>query len=48
MDIYSSMIEYLPYSPNFTLFTVISIHSGLGLTSLTDHYTSYSLIKFPN
>ena len=42
------MIEYPPYSPNFTLFIVISIHSVLGLTALIDHYTCYSLIKFSN
>lgn len=48
MDIYSSMIEYLPYSPNFILFSAMSIHSSLCLTVLIDHYTSYSLIKFPN
>ena len=48
MDINSSMIEYLPYSSNFTLFTAISIHSGLFLTTFIDHYTSYSLINFTN
>ena len=48
MDINSSMIEYLPYSPNFTLFTAISIHNSLCLTALIDHYTSYSLINFTN
>ena len=48
MDIDSSMIEYLLYSPNFTLFSAISIHSGLSLTALIDHYTSYSLINFTN
>lgn len=48
MDIDSSMIEYLLYSSNFNLFTAISIHSSLYLTNLIDHYTSYSLIKFPN
>lgn len=46
MDIDSSMIEYPPYSPNFTLFSAISIHSSLYLTNLIDHYTCYSLIKF--
>lgn len=48
MDVYSSMIEYLPYSPNFTLFSAISIHNSLCLTALIDHYTSYSLINFTN
>ena len=48
MDIDSSMIEYPPYSPNFTLFTAISIHNSLCLTALIDHYTSYSLINFTN
>ena len=48
MDVYFSMIEYPLYSPNFTLFSAISIHSGLSLTALIDHYTCYSLIKFPN
>ena len=48
MEIYLLMIEYPPYSPNFTLFTAISIHSTLCLTALIDHYTSYSLINFTN
>ena len=48
MDVYLSMIEYPTYSPNFTLFTAISIHSLLSLTALIDHYTCYSLINFTN
>ena len=48
MDVYSSMIKYPPYSPNFTIFSAISIHSGLSLTALIEHYTSYSLINFTN
>ena len=48
IEIYTSMIEYPTYSPNFTLFTAISIHSTLCLTALIDHYTSYSLINFTN
>ena len=48
MDVYLSMVEYLPYSPNFTLFTAISIHSSLYLTAIIDHYTCYSLINFTN
>ena len=48
MDIYLSMVEYLPYSSNFTLFSAISIHNSLCLTDLIDHYTSYSLINFTN
>ena len=48
MDIYLSMVEYLPYSPNFTFFSAISIYNSLCLTALIDHYTCYSLINFTN